>query len=433
MSKRSYHLGLAITATALALTLGDGEQAGAGEVTTKTTAKEAAAARSVSNRLAAIAAAGEPITLAALDQQYVTPPAGENAAPLYELAFAAFKNEDPQSATFVADNIAALPLLVKAAERKACRYPVVLTNGFATFLPHLLKIKHAATLLQKVAVNQTAKKRPDAATTTLLAGLSLAYSLDNEPFIISKLVELASIKLILDGMAQSFSLQPFSDVQLKSLQAALKTSETGTSLSRALIGDRASMIYIFQLSDTDMAKFEKDYIGSSEAVDLVDYRKTEKFQPDFAFGLDYMSNLVALAGMPCPQSLDNLPKSVDQLETATAQGFILSQILLQGDGASFGKSAEATARIRSAQVAVAVERYRLQHANALPGVLTDLVPEFLTAIPADPFDGQPLRFKRLPAKGYVIYSVGKDRKDDDGIEKAPDGKTQLDLAFTVKR
>jgi len=108
-------------------------------------------------------------------------------------------------------------------------------------------------------------------------------------------------------------------------------------------------------------------------------------------------------------------------------------ILSPAFGTSFGKSAEITARIRSAQVALAVERYRLQHANALPGALTDLVPEFLNAIPADPFDGQPLRFKPLPAKGYVIYSVGKDRKDDDGIEKAPDGKTQLDLAFTVKR
>jgi len=36
-----------------------------------------------------------------------------------------------------------------------------------------------------------------------------------------------------------------------------------------------------------------------------------------------------------------------------------------------------------------------------------LVPGQLSAVPADPFDGKPLRFKRL-TKGYVIYSIGKD-------------------------
>lgn len=72
------------------------------------------------------------------------------------------------------------------------------------------------------------------------------------------------------------------------------------------------------------------------------------------------------------------------------------------------------------RVVVAVERFRLRHGH-LPTVLTELVPEFLASVPVDPFDGQPLRYRRLSAgaaevygRPYVIYAVGRDRRDDGG-------------------
>jgi hypothetical protein len=34
-------------------------------------------------------------------------------------------------------------------------------------------------------------------------------------------------------------------------------------------------------------------------------------------------------------------------------------------------------------------------------------------VPTDPFDGRPLRYRRL-ADGVVVYSVGDDRADDGG-------------------
>ena len=98
------------------------------------------------------------------------------------------------------------------------------------------------------------------------------------------------------------------------------------------------------------------------------------------------------------------------------------------------KAAEAAARIRVAQSALAVERFRLKHANALPGSLSELSPTFLEAGLADPFDGQPLRYQKLPTRGYVIYSIGKDRKDDQGAAKVADGQGSApDITFTVQR
>ena len=59
------------------------------------------------------------------------------------------------------------------------------------------------------------------------------------------------------------------------------------------------------------------------------------------------------------------------------------------------KDANITARIRAARVAIAVERFRLAH-DQLPQSLAELGSSGVGALPADPFDGQPLRYKTAP-------------------------------------
>lgn len=71
----------------------------------------------------------------------------------------------------------------------------------------------------------------------------------------------------------------------------------------------------------------------------------------------------------------------------------------------FNANAEKLAGLANAQAAVAIERWRLAHPDRLPDTLAELVPAYLTAVPLDPYDGQPVRYKKLPV-GYVVYSVG---------------------------
>lgn len=58
----------------------------------------------------------------------------------------------------------------------------------------------------------------------------------------------------------------------------------------------------------------------------------------------------------------------------------------------------------------------------------------LPAIPDDPFDEQPLRYRRLP-RGFTVYSVGPDFTDNGG--KRPPSGTEVangdDVVFTVGR
>jgi hypothetical protein len=88
------------------------------------------------------------------------------------------------------------------------------------------------------------------------------------------------------------------------------------------------------------------------------------------------------------------------------------------------------AKLRCAVAASAVERYRLAHGD-WPRDLGSLVPAFLKEIPNDPYDGQPLRSRRL-ADGVVLYSPGPDGTDNQGnldrSAKPPEG---TDIGFRL--
>jgi hypothetical protein len=62
------------------------------------------------------------------------------------------------------------------------------------------------------------------------------------------------------------------------------------------------------------------------------------------------------------------------------------------------------AHLRCTVVALAAERFR-RDAGRWPGELTELVPKYLAMVPADPFDGKPLRF-RAHLDGIEVHSIG---------------------------
>jgi hypothetical protein len=69
------------------------------------------------------------------------------------------------------------------------------------------------------------------------------------------------------------------------------------------------------------------------------------------------------------------------------------------------------AHVRCTIAALAAERYRQQHGSwpASLGVIQGLTPVKLI----DPFDGQPLRYRKLD-DGFILYSVGPDQEDNGG-------------------
>ena len=94
------------------------------------------------------------------------------------------------------------------------------------------------------------------------------------------------------------------------------------------------------------------------------------------------------------------------------------------------------AQIRVTRTALAIERWRLAHnGKRVPDSLAGLVPDFLPAVPTDPFDEQPLRFKKLLLMESTVVTASQDFTDDGGKEKPADAKDSdhYDITFTVKR
>lgn len=405
---------------------------GKSQPSAKPSAKADPNALSVSNALAALREAGQPLTLEALQAWYPEPPEAENAASLYAEAFAALSKDDPKAPTFLSGNRRALELLLRAAERTSCRYPVDLNGGYSAQLPHLAKVRTCGVLLKAEAVAQAARGRADLAAGTVLAGLRLARSLEKEPLIISQLVRFAVEKETLDGLEQVLTSRPFPEAQLIRLQAALREASPSNGLHRALVGERCACVSAFRMAAEDQAKLVNQSAGSANPAQaapagaLTAYRNSPTYLEDFVFALDFFSNMVAATELPFPASLTAAADAAAQLDSVKTRGFLLSGLLLPTTGRLFTKAAEAAARLRVSDTALAVERHRLKPAAGLPVTLDALAPDLLKAVPLDPFDGKPLRFEKLAGKGYVVYSVGQDQRDDHGASPA-------DLAFTVKR
>ncbi|MBY0523840.1 MAG: hypothetical protein K2R98_10605 [Gemmataceae bacterium] len=71
------------------------------------------------------------------------------------------------------------------------------------------------------------------------------------------------------------------------------------------------------------------------------------------------------------------------------------------------------AELRCAAAALAAERYYLANSH-WPNRFEEMVPNFLSKVPTDPYDAQALRMRRIEGDGLIIYSVGPDRDDNQG-------------------
>jgi hypothetical protein len=99
----------------------------------------------------------------------------------------------------------------------------------------------------------------------------------------------------------------------------------------------------------------------------------------------------------------------------------------------------AAALLRCTAIAEALVRFRLTN-NRWPESLSELTDQYLRlwrvddrqvdTWPIDPFDGQPLHYRRIEG-GVVVYSVGSDEADDGGkIDRTP-GEKGADIGIRI--
>jgi hypothetical protein len=154
--------------------------------------------------------------------------------------------------------------------------------------------------------------------------------------------------------------------------------------------------------------------GSKGAVEkkVLDYSGPTLARRSHAFMLRLLNEYVEAAQLPPEKQPPLMTKLNQKVIQAKLEYDVVTALMMP----AFGKVSETNRRgvgnMRCAYVAMALERYRRDHGR-WPDTLDALVPNYLTAVPADPQDGKPLRFKRRP-DGVVVYWIGLDGTDDGG-------------------
>ena len=410
--------------------------------------------RGVEKRYAAIRAAGQPVTLKELAEWYPTPPLGLNGADVYGQAFLKYSdtgadNENlpvvgeadlpelgepvpPDMLTaireYLAANEDALVLLHEAAAYDECRYPINMIAGPAARLQHLASLRQAARLLYLQAILESEDGDAEGAVRAIQNSLAAAQSLRNEPIFISRLVQMACDSISRLSFERVLSRTELTDAQLAAVRDAFANAETPEGMTRAFVGERCQGIALFE-NPAMLAG-----AGGSPALPIVVFQFTGLLDINLKGYLDIMNPVVDSSLMP-PSERPKLFASVEkQMVEMPAITRVFAGMTLPALGSAVAKDMSDTAQLRCAATAAAVERYRLA-AGKFPDQLSEIVPEFIPEIPTDPFTGARLLYN-LTDDGCIVYSVGPDGKDDNGIEYAPPVKgqprgPQLDLPFRL--
>ncbi len=111
-------------------------------------------------------------------------------------------------------------------------------------------------------------------------------------------------------------------------------------------------------------------------------------------------------------TLLSIEQEIEDASNPVDAGMYMLSMLIPAVGRAQSAADRINATEDALRVGIALERAR-RASGIWPASLDELVPEFLAAVPPDPFTGEPLRFLIEDGKP-VVYSVGTDRNDDGG-------------------
>jgi hypothetical protein len=423
-------------------------------------------AHDVDAKLQAIRAAGLPTNGKELNAYYPAVPDNENAALVMIQAFELMRNYPDDRSNEVASfnipprgqslsteqkkllsdyvemNTDALAKASEAIKLSQSRYPIDFSAGVETEFPHLMPLKNLVKAAEFKALLELESGHLTNADIAIKNILGIANTLDNEPEMMSWLVRNTSIGRATTMLERRLNADVLTDQELNEFSAGLASVEGTNLLKRAVIALRANRIPYFRMTWSQLRQINE---ANGDSTDGMPDSERQPFlfwvsgwhDCDLRFFLKIMNTNVAVTGLPPPQNIiayrnfdfEKIAKTIKRYH------FNLSAMFLPELSSSVRVENKGFAQIRSATAALAVEHFRLAHGQ-LPENMNELVPQFLPTVPSDPFDGAPLRYHRL-AKGYVIYSVGRDGHDDGGREKPADwkssDKTTYDITFTVER
>jgi hypothetical protein len=386
--------------------------------------------------------------------------------------------EYPKVVSWLEKNDKALTLVVEASKRTQFYSPLIPTRKdnrssglIGTLLgPGLSKNREMAGALGTRAMLRLGEAKYDDAWQDLLACHRLGRLVGRGPFLIDSLVGIA-----IEGVARrgEIAFLDSAKVNAKKLQDCLRDLQTLPAFTeiadKADLGERLFFLDMLMTIDRDRSQFLKGFslsleIGggfwpglehlpwpsSEEAREKLLKLLSEVMKED----IDWDPALQAanawcdrLAAFTRGKDRITREKQWEQIESevkklrkkvesggaaetfhnakdkASAAGMVVVDLEISlGSPIPVHKIQNAADRIKqeldNVQIAFALTWYERDH-GAYPKTLDALAPKYLKQVPQDIFSGKPLIY-RPSEKGFVLYSVGYNGKDDGGHDREDD-------------
>jgi hypothetical protein len=337
-------------------------------------------------------------------------------------------------------------LLAEAVQRPLARYAVKYDepNPAGILLPHLAQIKSMIQALRlrsaaRLEVGDTAGAHADTMT-----GLRLAATLREEPLLISYLVRLACIGIMEGTVAEGIARHQWTPEQLQALQEQFQQMDLlrhcWLSLRGEMVGFGVRLIDYFETHRGDVETVFGPPAEEGGEMPAPCQNIKWRLMPAGWFEQNKSSILRAHLSYTLPQ-LDVAHHRIKLAPAAEGDAVwkqlpsgpyaVFVRLLLPALDSTFRKCARAQATADQAGMACALERFRLEN-KRYPDSLDQLAPKYLAQLPLDVITGAPQKYHPTVEGGYVLYSVGRDGKDDGGsttkVEREP-----LDWVWSLPR
>ena len=343
------------------------------------------------------------VGLGGVDQ--LRPSAVKSLLPASEAYLAAF--DDAVSATRRA-----------AAAKGECRYPMDFTRGANANQDTIQNLRQLSRLLALRSRVSTHRGRDEEAIESIELLLALGRSMENQPAMNSQLVRLPLLDLALMELEFLISERSLSEEQLLSLQNQLDAIPMQGPTKLAILGERGVGYHAFHHMSPQPAG------GKGKLERPADCRVY----------LDMMDDMLAAADKPAADRMREVLQVGSQfnVQANSLNPWDRSQVALSMQALPaiqqlFHAGARLEAERDSAAAGIAFRRFQLEHGRA-PASLGEMTPEFLPAVPTDPFRrGAPLTFV-VTGNQFAIYSVGLNGIDDRKLLTDPETQDDTGMA-----
>jgi hypothetical protein len=293
------------------------------------------------------------------------------------------------------------------AGRRALRYDPA---DPVKHLPDISPPNGVSSLLLLDALDRLHRRDATGALRSCRAALNVGRAVADEPLAISMLVRMACVRRTCQTVGRALAQTEPPPGELALVQAALAEEERSPMCEPVIRGERGFLHDQFVISaKQDMPlRDEGDEWGLTEAERKSGDLQRARLRAAHRDYLRLSARLLEIARLPPHQRTEPLAAWDKERQAVKNPAASWVKSLLTFEKAE----RRAKAEYRCLIVAIAAERYR-QARGAWPATTDALVPAYLDAVPLDPFDGRPLRY-RLADGGVIVYSVGPDGVDNKG-------------------